>query len=302
MGEITMEYNSFSDFRNMVGQMKKRRIAVAAAQDLEIIKTVKEVSKHGIADAVLVGDKPAIEKLLKEEGFLSAEILHVPEPGQAALEAANLVRSGKSDVLMKGLVNSSDFLKAVLDHEKGLKTDKILSHLAVFEVPSCSKLQFHSDGGMNLYPDLKTKKAIIENCLEAMQRIGMSLPKVAVLTANETVNPKMPATVDAAELVRMNKSGEFPPCQMEGPIALDVALSREAAAHKGIKSEISGDVDLFISPNIEAGNMIGKTLIYCANAKMAGVILGAMCPVVMTSRAENSEGKLNSILLACAVS
>ena len=297
-----MEYRSFSDLRNRIGQMEKRRISVAAAEDAEVMKTLKAVTDQGLAECILIGDGTRIERLMKEEGLRNAEIINAPDPVEAALEAAYLVRQGKADVLMKGLVNSSDFLKAVLDSEKGLKTGKTLSHLAVFEVPDYPKLQFHTDGGMNLYPDLTVKKAIIDNSLEALKKIGLELPKVAVLTANEAVNPKMPSTVDAAELSELNRNGGFLPCIMEGPISMDVALSREAAEHKGIRSEISGETDLFVVPNIDAGNMIGKTLIYCAKAKMAGVILGAKSPVVMTSRAENAEGKLNSIILACAVS
>lgn len=297
-----MEYRSFSDFRNRIGQVKMRRISVAAAEDAEVIKTLSAVTEQGLAECILVGDKVKIERLIKDEGLEKAEIINVPDPVEAALEAAFLVRQGQADILMKGLVNSSDFLKAVLDHEKGLKTGKTLSHLAVFEVPNYPKLQFHTDGGMNPYPDLTLKKAIIDNGLEALEKIGMIHPKVAILTANEAVNPKIPSTVDAAKLVDLNKKEEFLQCTMEGPISMDVALSKEAALHKGIKSEISGETDLFVVPNIDAGNMIGKTLIYCGNAKMAGVILGAKKPVVMTSRAENSEGKLNSVILACAVS
>lgn len=297
-----MEYSSFADLKQVIGQMKKRKIAVAAAEDAEVIKTLKTVTEQNLADVILVGDKSKIESLMNDEDFHTAEIIDVADPREAALAAAFLVQQGKADVLMKGMVNSSDFLKAVLDNEKGLKTGKTLSHLAALEVPSYHKLQFHSDGGMNMYPDLLTKKAIIDNSLEALQKIDITLPKVAILTANEVVNPKMPSTVDASELVGMNRNGEFLPCIMEGPIAMDVALSKDAAHHKGISSEISGDVDLFIAPNIDAGNMIGKTLIYCADAKMAGVILGAKSPIVMTSRAENAEGKINSIILACAVS
>lgn len=297
-----MEYRKLSDLKARIGQTGKRRIAVAAAEDAEIIKTLKAVTEQGLADCFLVGDLVKIEKLMKNEGLIHSEIINIPEPREAALEAALLVRQGRADVLMKGLVNSSDFLKAVLDNKKGLKTGKTLSHLAAFEVPNYTRLQFHTDGGMNPYPDLVLKKTIIDNSLEALKKIGIDIPKVAVLTANEAVSPKIPSTVDAAELVGLNNRGEFLPCIMEGPISLDVALSKEAAQHKGIQSEISGETDLFVVPNIDAGNMIGKTLIYCAGAKMAGVILGAKGPVVMTSRAENAEGKLNSIIMACAIS
>jgi phosphate butyryltransferase len=297
-----MEYRSLSDLKSRVGRMEKRRFSVAAAEDAEVIKTLKAAADRGAIECILVGDKGRIEQLMKEEGLEKAEIIPVSDPAEASLEAAYLVRQGRADVLMKGLVNSGDFLKAVLDNEKGLRIGKTLSHLAVFEVPGYPKLQFHTDGGMNLYPDLRLKKEIVENALEAMEKLGITMPKVAVLTANEAVNPKMPSTVDAAELAAMNRRGAFLPCIMEGPIAMDVALRKEAALHKGIQSEISGETDLFVVPNIDAGNMIGKTLIHCGNAKMAGVILGAKSPVVMTSRAENAEGKLHSILLACAVS
>ena len=202
---------------------------------------------------------------------------------------------------MKGMVNSSDFLRAVLHPECGLRTDRLLCHLAAFEVPGDKKLVFHTDGGMNVAPTLAEKKDIVRSSLRALADLGIDCPKVAVLAANEVVSPKMPATVDAQALMEMNRRGELGPAIVEGPMAMDVALSREAAAHKGIKSRIAGDVDLFVVPGIEAGNILGKALIHCAGAQSAGVILGATRPVVMVSRADSAAAKLNSIALACCL-
>lgn len=298
-----MNNTGFLDLKKRAENFPKRRVAVAAAGDEEVIRTAAEAEKAGIADFILVGDQARVRELAQEAGLKvgdeGAAVIHEPDDTAAALLAAELVRNGEADVLMKGLVNSSIFLKAVLDEKRGLRGEKTLSHFAAFEIPGQPKLAFYTDGGMNPFPDYGMKKQILINGLEALHKLGIDEPKTAVLTANETVTPKMPSTVDAAELVEAWKRGELPPCILEGPMALDVALSREAAAHKGIESQISGDTDLFLVPNIEAGNLIGKSLIYYAGAKMAGVILGGRRPIVMTSRSENAEGKLNSILLAC---
>jgi len=295
-----MKYENFDDLKRMIGKIEKRTIAVAVAQDKEILLTAVQARNEGIADFILIGDK---EEILKIAGTMDNdfpfEIINEKDDYQASLMAAELVRNGDADVLMKGLVNSSVFLKTVLDEEHGLRSESVLSHLAAFEIPGQPKLAFYTDGGMNLFPDYEMKKNILVNALNALKKLGLEEPKVAVLAANEIINPRMQATVDAAKLVEETKAGELPSCILEGPVALDVALSKDAAAHKKIESRISGDVDLFLVPNIEAGNMIGKSLIYYANAKMAGVILGGRSPIVLTSRAENSEGKLNSILLAC---
>ncbi|MEL7657108.1 MAG: phosphate acyltransferase [Bacillota bacterium] len=286
-----------------MSEIDKRIIAVAVAQDKEVILTAAEAYQAGIADFILVGDQEKIKEIAEDiDRSFEFNVIDEKDENEASLLAAELVRKGEADVLMKGLVNSSVFLKAVLNEERGLRSGKSLSHLAAFEIPGQPKLAFYTDGGMNTFPDYEMKKNIVTNALEALKKLGIEVPKVAVLTANETVNPKMPSTVDAAKLTEAGEAGELPPCMIEGPVALDIALSREAAAHKKIESKISGDVDLFIVPNIEAGNMIGKTLIYCANAKMAGVILGGRKPIVMTSRAENAEGKMNSIILACLLS
>lgn len=293
-------YYRYSEIRDALKAGACAKIAVAAAEDKEVLETIKQAYELQIAEAILIGDKTKIKAIKNEIGFSQeVEIIDVKDEKEAALSATKCVHDGKADILMKGLVNSSIFLKAVLNEEVGLRTGKLLSHLAVFEIPGFKKLAYYTDGGMNTFPDLNAKIQILSNGIEALHALGTPCPNVALLTANEMVNPKMPATVDAAKLVALSKEGNLPKSVIEGPIALDVALSKEAALHKKIKSAVSGEVDLFLVPNIEAGNMVGKALMYCVGAKMAGVVLGAANPIVMTSRAENAEGKLNSLALAC---
>jgi phosphate butyryltransferase len=171
--------------------------------------------------------------------------------------------------------------------------------MAALEIPGEHKLVFHTDGGMNILPSLQEKQQILGNTIAALRKMGIERPKVAVLAANEQVNPKIPATVDAQALVEIAMKNQLSPCIIEGPVAMDVAVSRKAAEHKGIESAISGDVDIFLMPCIEAGNFVGKTLVYYANAKIAGVVLGATHPIVLTSRADDSQAKLHSIAMAC---
>ncbi len=274
-------------------------VSLACAQDEEGIKTLKAAYEEGVARAIFVGDKEKIIELMEKDEFpYEAEIIHEPDDKAAASIAVSIVKEGRADVLMKGLINTSVFLHEVLSKEHKYKGG-LLSHLAAFSMPGRDKLVFHTDGGINIAPDLNAKKQILNNALSALHSIGIVKPKVAVLTANEAINPKMPATTDAEELSRMHKSGSFPGCILEGPITMDVALSRKAARLKGIESRVSGDVDLFLMPNIEAGNITGKALAIYAEAKFAGMVLGTGYPIVLTSRAEDAEGKLNSLILAC---
>lgn len=297
-----MAMRTYAEVVNMVKKYEPLTLSVAVAQDEDVLCAVNNAIKIGIAKAVLVGDEALIRPIMARIGMDSnIPVVHEPDTTKAALKAVALVSAGKAQVVMKGLVNSSDFLRAVLNNEVGLRTGRLLSHLAAFELPDGDKLIFHTDSGMNIAPTLMEKKDILINSLLALHSLGIGKPKVAVLTANEQVNPKMPATVDARDLVEISKQEGFPPAVVEGPIALDVAVNPEAAKHKKINSEISGKVDLFLMPNIETGNVAGKVLIHYAKAKMAGLVLGATHPVVMTSRAETAEGKLNSIALASLI-
>ncbi|MBP2657072.1 MAG: Phosphate butyryltransferase [Firmicutes bacterium] len=293
--------HNYEEVRTKAKEFGQIVISVAVAQDKEVLEAVKAAMDVGLAKVILVGDAALIKPLLAEAGLpADTPIVHESDVERAALTATSLVSIGKAQVLMKGLINSGDFLKAVLNREVGLRTGRTLCHFAAFEDPNGTKLLYHSDGGMNIAPDLEAKKQIITSCMIALTALGIKQPKVAILAANEVVNPKMQATMDAKALVDLHKAGElFPESIIEGPIAMDVALSPEAAKHKGLISKIAGDVDLFIFPTIEAGNLTAKALIYYAKFKNSGVILGATHPIVMVSRSDHAESKLNSIALAC---
>lgn len=294
---------NFSEVLAKGKQLGGVTISVAAAQDKDVLLALKAAWDTGMAKAILVGDAELIKPLMVEAGFpADIPIVHEPDVKQAALTAVDLVKKGEAQVLMKGLVNSGDFLKAALNNEVGLRTGRLLSHLSAYEIPGEEKIVFHTDGGMNIAPDLDEKKDILINAMQALAALGITMPNVAILAANEVVNPKMPVTVDASTLVEMQKRGEILPGIIEGPIAMDVALSPEHAKHKGINSQISGKVDLFMVPSIEAGNLLSKALIHYARFKNAGVILGASNPIVMVSRADSAEAKLHSIALACLLS
>ncbi|MBU2699600.1 phosphate butyryltransferase [Sporomusaceae bacterium BoRhaA] len=291
------------NFREVLEKARQKgsvTVSVAVAQDLEVLAAVKAAQDAGLIRSILVGNVDLIKPMLSKVGLpLDTPLVHEEDDSQAALIAVSLVKEGKADILMKGMVNSGTFLKAVLNSEVGLRTGRLLSHLAVFEIPGEQKLAFHTDGGMNIAPTLEEKKDILINALIALKALGIDHPNVAILTANEMVNSKMPATVDAQTLVTLNEKEHFTAGIIEGPIAMDVAASKQAAEHKGIKSQIAGAVDLFVVPNIEAGNLVGKTLVYYAKAKNVGIVVGATHPIVMASRSATAEEKLNAIALAC---
>ena len=253
---------------------------------------------------ILVGDGAKIARLMDEAGFASEHVSVVDEPDEAKVgrTAVELVSSGRADIFVKGKMNTSDFLRAVLDKEVGLRTGRQLNVLTCYDEPGQKKLFFMTDGGMTIAPTLEDKVEILKNAVPVLHSMGIEEPKVAILAANEKVNPKMPATVDAAALCEMAERGELPHAIYEGPIAFDVAMRPEAAAEKGINSRISGDVDLFLVPNIEAGNCMGKAIGYFGGGQTAGIVVGAAAPVVMSSRSASITGKVTSIawaILAC---
>ena len=281
----------------------RRRLAVAVAQDSEVLSALHDAREAGIADPILVGDEAKIREIAAESGIAldGWEIIDESNNVEAARIAVKLVKEGQAQMLMKGLVGTADILRAVLDRETGLRTDKILSHVAILEVPAYHKLLFMTDGGQNIAPDLAQKKEITQNAVDMARALGNPRPKVAALAALELVNPKMPATVDAKALMDMAASGELENCIVEGPIAFDGAISAEAAAHKGMKSEVAGDVDVLVVPYIEVGNVLYKSLVYLANTRVAGLIAGAAAPIVLTSRSDSHEAKLLSIAAASVI-
>lgn len=294
---------SFEQMLEKAKQGEPMVLAGAAAQDVDTIKAMAAAEEAGMIRPILVGDIPTIERVMKEEGvtFRNAELVQADDMVEACAKAVELVRLGKADFLMKGLVDTNIFLKAILNKETGLPVHGLLSHVMTFDtLGAYHKLMITSDGGIVLYPTLEQKIGLIKNCLPVAKALEIENPKVAVLCAKEKVNPKMPATVDAAELKKLGEAGEFGPnVLVEGPIAMDMAVSAHCAEVKGFKSEVAGDADIFIVPNIEAGNIMGKTLGDILGAKAAGVIVGTDTPIVMCSRADNDETKLCSIALGC---
>jgi phosphate butyryltransferase len=227
------------------------------------------------------------------------EIVDIADPARAAAKAVSLVREGKAGILMKGFVSTGVLLKAALNKENGLATGGLLSHAGVFQSPYYPKLLCVTDAAMNIAPTLEEKAAILNNAAALLRRLGQENPAAAVLAAVETVNPKMEATVHAAMLTQMNRRGQITGCVVDGPLALDNIVSREAASHKGIVSEVAGNADIILVPDIEAGNALYKALVFLGGAVPAGVVLGAKAPIVLTSRADSSDSKLYSIALPC---
>jgi len=296
--------NRFDELLKMAKTTVPKKIAIAAAQDEDVLMAVKSAYLEKICIPILIGNKEKIIELSQKINFNldDIQIIESKDDNEAARTAVSMVSSGKADILMKGLVDTAIILKAVLDKEIGLRTGNILSHAAVFESDRYHKLFIITDAAMNIAPSASEKKQIIENTLPLCRSLNIENPKVAVICAKEKVSPKMQATVDAEILVNMNKNGEIKGCMVEGPFGLDNAISREAAALKGVKGEVAGDADILLMPNIEAGNVMYKTLTYLADSKNAGIILGAKAPIILTSRADSDEAKLYSILLAVILS
>ncbi|ATW27996.1 bifunctional enoyl-CoA hydratase/phosphate acetyltransferase [Candidatus Formimonas warabiya] len=297
-----MGYKCFQEILDIIHQQasKKFTISVASACDGEVLETVKYADEIGLASAILVGDKKELEKMAGERNIHldRFQVIDEPDPIKASMEAVRQIRAGNANCLMKGMVNTSDFMRAVLDKIEGLRTGRVLSHLASFEVPGFERLIFITDGGLNIHPSLEEKKEILQNAVDYLIRIGYQMPKVAVLSANEAVNPKQPVTMEAAALKQMAEHGEITGALVDGPMSLDLALDQEAAVHKKIVSPVAGQADLFLVPTIEVGNILGKSLIYCGKAVMAGIILGAQVPIILTSRAATMEMKIASLALA----
>lgn len=294
-----MSFENFHQVITAVKELPTTRLCVAAAAEETVLEAVRECRKEGIVDFVLVGSEESIwrQAMTASLNLQGIDIIDVADPIEATRIAVKEVAENRADILMKGMVNSSDFLRAVISPEGGMRRDRILSHLAIYEVPGYYRLIYMTDGGLNVSPGLEQKKAIMENAIEFLHAIGLSEPRIAVLSANEKVDPKIQSTVDALALKDMAAEA-FPGSVVDGPTPLDIAFSLEAALHKGIESPVAGKADLLMMPNIEAGNIFGKTVIYLANGRMAGLVLGASRPVILTSRNEPPMGKMASIALA----
>lgn len=289
----------FKDVLELAKKKGPKTVSVAVAQDKEVLSAVKEANDLGVAKAILVGDKDEIIRIAKQidMDIDKFEIIDEKDLAEASRKAVEQVTLGNAHMVMKGLVDTSIILKAVLNKEANLRTGKVLSHVAVFDIESYEKVLFVTDAAMNIDPDLDAKKQIIENAVQVAHSLDIDEPKVAAVCAKEKVNPKMPDTVDAKALEEMNQKGEISGCIVGGPFALDNAVSKEAAKHKGINHPVAGDADILLMPDIEAGNVLYKALVFLAGGENAGVIVGAKAPIVLTSRADSDAAKLNSIAL-----
>lgn len=281
-----------------------QKLVVAVANDDHVIEAVEMARKERIIDPILVGDEKLILAVLDHLKISKTpyEIINVEDPIKACEEAVKLVSSGKADLLMKGLVDTAVILRAVLDKDFGLRTPNRLSHVSIMEIPTYHKLLMMSDGAMNTYPDVDIKQEIIENGVEILRKIGVKHPKVGCICAIEKINPKMQHTLDCQELIERNQNERIKNCTIGGPFALDNAINKEAALHKGVKDPMAGEVDFVLMPQIESGNVFYKAMMFLAGAKSASVIAGAQKPIVLTSRADSKETKFYSIALAQLVS
>lgn len=294
----------FDDIFAKVGECGMKKVAVSVAQDEAVLEAVREAKKRGIADAILVGDEAKIREIAASIGMDldGYEIIDEPDMIQASLKAVKLAHEGKADMYMKGLIDSKNFLKSVLDKEVGLRTGGVLSHVCVFEIPGIDRLLFLTDVAFMTYPTLEDKVNIIKNTLPVARACGVECPKVAPLAAVEVVNPKMPVTVDAAELTKMNENGEITGCIIDGPLSLDLAIDPEAAKHKGATDRaIQGDADILLFPDIHAGNLVYKAMVHTAKVVNGNILTGTKAPVILTSRSDSVEVKVNSLALGAVV-
>ncbi|CCY53195.1 phosphate butyryltransferase [Coprococcus sp. CAG:782] len=295
---------SFGDLVEQVTKCEKKTVSVCCAQDDAVLEAVRAAKEKGIVDAILVGDEAKIREIAASINMDLSDykIINEPDDIQAALKAVELVHNNKADMYMKGLIDTKHFLKSVLDKEVGLRTGKPLSHVCVFDLPEVDHLLFLTDVAFIPYPTLDDKVNIINNTVEICEACGVKNPKVAPLAAVEVVNPKMPVTVEADELTKMNEAGEIKNCIVDGPLSFDLATCPEAAKHKGAEGrKIVGDADILLFPDIHAGNITYKALVHNTKVVNGNLITGTAAPVILTSRSDTFEVKMNSLVLGAVV-
>ncbi len=297
---MPMRINSLEQLIDIAGSQQKKRIAVAAAADETVLTAINSAYSREIIDPLLIGNKKEIVKICTAYRFNHSgwEIINEKDPFIAAQRAVEEIKSGNADILMKGLVSTAPLLKAVLDKDSGLKKSNILSHFALFQTCGYHKLFGLSDAAMNILPGISEKTGIIENAVEIFHKLGHNEPKVAILTPVEVLNEKIQSTIDAVRLKELNGQNRIKGCIIDGPLALDIAISMEATRHKNIQSAVAGDADILIAPDLNSGNILYKSLIFFCGAESAAVVTGAKIPIVLTSRADSDKSKLYSIALA----
>ncbi len=298
-----MILNSLDQVFEIAKSKPPRKMAIAAAADEHALAAVKMAMDRKIISPILIGETNLIEKIAKASGFPieSVEIIDEKNPVEASRIAVELVREGQAEILMKGLVGTADLLKTILNRETGIGNGGLMTHAAFIECPSYHKLLCVTDAGMNIAPGIKEKVQIIKNAVSIYTKLRLDKPRVAVLAAVEVVNDKMQATIDAAMLTQMNRRGQIEGCIIDGPFAFDNVVSKEACKYKKIVTDVGGDTDIVLCPNLETGNTLYKTLTYLAGSTAASVMLGARVPVVLNSRSDSDRSKLMSIALAAAL-
>jgi phosphate butyryltransferase len=299
-----MVLKCLADLKNIVAGEPKKKLILATAQDQHSLGAVVRAWKDDIIEPILIGDKEGIQNICASNNYDidGVRIIHEPDIEMAVEMSVKMVSNKQADILMKGKVGTSVLLRCILNKEWGLRTGNLLSHFALFEVETYPKVIAVTDVAMNIAPNLQDKIAIINNSVSCLIKLGYVMPKVAILGAVEMVNENMEATLHAALLSKMNQRDQIKNCIIDGPLAFDNAVSLESARYKGIKSEVAGDTDLLLMPDIEVGNVLYKSLVFFAKAKVAAVILGARVPIVLTSRSDSEQAKYDSILLSAAAS
>lgn len=290
---------SFEELKAAARAKGPKTVAIAAAHEKEILLAARDAEVEGLAECILVGDRERIQHIAAHEDIELGKMMIIDEPNahQAARKVMELVSLGHADLAMKGQIETGDFLRVALDKEIGLRIGRLFTHVAVFEIPGFDRLILVSDAGVVVAPDLAQKIEIVRNAIEVAHALGVEKPRVAILAATEMVNPKIPTTMDAANLSKMAERGQITGGIVDGPLALDNAISPEAAMVKGIHSEVAGRADILILPDIEAGNVLAKAISYFAKGRMAGIVQGARAPLVVASRADPHDSKLVSIAL-----
>jgi phosphate butyryltransferase len=299
-----MIYKNFDQLieRVRAGKQEKKVVAVMAAEDSHTLEAVCQAARVGVVEPLLIGNKAKILRQLELLGERPGDytLIHAETTEAVVIKAAQSVNAGQAHFLMKGLIQTGDMMKILLSEQCGFRTATQMSHLGILQIPNYHKLIGITDSALNVYPDLQQKRGMVINAVNTMLRMGFDRPKVAILAAVEQVNPKMPETLDADALKRMNAAGDIPGCIVEGPISYDLAICKESAELKGFKSPVCGDVDLLVAPNIAAANILLKALRYSAEASSAGIVVGGKVPLVLTSRAAEAGSKYLPIVLAAA--
>jgi phosphate butyryltransferase len=298
-----MQVSTLNQLVTCAQALPSSRMAVVAAHDLEVLRSVEEAQKQGIATSILIGDAQQIETMARENALNlhGAVIEDQPDDPRSAVRAMALVCDGQVNIVVKGKIKTAMFLKAALDRQSGIRDKTLLSHVGAFQAPGLDRLFFMSDSGVVLYPTTMQKRIIIQNAVDTVHKLGIGEPKVAILSANEQVHPARPTGVEALVLARMAQEGWISGAVVDGPMPLDVALFAHIAHNRGVGGPVAGQADILIVPNVEAGNIAAKAIQYVGNGEMAGLVVGARVPLLINSRADDAVTRLRSVAMAALV-